>query len=161
MPYRIVTLVYVLRDGKVLLLKRVKPPYVGHWVAPGGKVDRGESPAEGAVRELHEETGLTAKTVQLRALVTETSPADNWQWLIFVYRALDVTGEVVSDEREGELRWFSHGELAAANLPPADRYFMRDAIRTESGLSEYRFDYDETLELIDGKPGSYCGPPAG
>lgn len=150
-----------LNPGKSILLKLVKPPYVGHWVAPGGKVDGGESPAEGALRERHEETDLTAKTVQLRALVTETSPDNNWQWIIFVYRAMDVTGEVVSDEREGELQWFSVAELPDASLAPADRYFMRDAIRTEPRLSEYRFDYDATLELIDGKSSSYCGPSAG
>lgn len=159
MPYRIVTLVYCVGHGpggpegnEVLLLERVKPPYPGLWVAPGGKVERGESPAEGATRELREETGLVADRVSLRAVVTETSPVDDWQWLIFVYRALDLSGTLVSDEREGRLAWFTPEALVDAKLPPADRFFMQDAMRGTSGVTEYRFDYDETHALIGSDP---------
>lgn len=155
MPYRIVTLVYCVVDDRVLLLKRRKPPYVGRWVAPGGKVERGEGPAEGAGRELAEETGLKATQVELRAVVTETSDRDDWQWLIFVYRAHGVDGQVVSGEAdgEGELRWWHlTDEVPYLDLPPADRHFMLDAVRPESGVTEYRFTYTPELELADGRP---------
>lgn len=153
MPYRIVTLVYCLVDGRVLLLKRRKPPYVGRWVAPGGKVERGESPAEGALRELREETGLSAARVELRAVVTETSERDDWQWLIFVYRAHELAGRADSDEREGELRWWHlRDEVPGLDLPPADRHFLRDAARAEAGVTEYRFAYTPDLEVIGDQP---------
>ena len=38
------TLVYCLQNGKVLLIKRHKEPNRGLWVAPGGKIEPGESP---------------------------------------------------------------------------------------------------------------------
>ena len=150
MPYKIVTLIYAVRDDQVLLLKRRKPPYAGHWVAPGGKVERGESPRECAIRELREETGLCARDAELRALITETSPRDDWQWLIFVYRAVGVEGDVVTDEREGELRWFPVESIfVEPSIPPADQVFMHDALREPSGTTEYRFTYDEDLHIID------------
>ncbi len=47
-------------EGKVLLIKRGKAPYEGHWSLPGGLVDLGETLKAAAERELLEETGITA-----------------------------------------------------------------------------------------------------
>lgn len=49
------------RDGKVLLTQRGKPPFIGTWSFPGGRVKTGEHLEEAAKRELLEETGLEAK----------------------------------------------------------------------------------------------------
>jgi len=48
------------RDDKVLLIKRGKSPYEGHWSLPGGLVELGEPLLQAANRELMEETGITA-----------------------------------------------------------------------------------------------------
>ena len=54
-----VNLVPLNAKGQVLLLRHVFHPHVP-WGLPGGWLGRGESPATGALREFHEETGLTA-----------------------------------------------------------------------------------------------------
>ena len=46
------------RDGAYLILKRNEEPFAGEWDLPGGFVEMGESPADAAVREVAEETGL-------------------------------------------------------------------------------------------------------
>jgi 8-oxo-dGTP pyrophosphatase MutT (NUDIX family) len=149
MPYKIATLVYATRNGKVLLLCRKKAPLIGYWVAPGGKVDPGESPHEGAVRELYEETGLVAPQAHLRAIVTETSNRPDWQWLIFVYRVPRPRGELFSDEREGTLQWFDIDEaLAHARVPEADKIFMPMVLGDSPEVVEYRFNYDDELQLM-------------
>lgn len=42
----------------VLLIRRGRDPYVGKWALPGGRVERGETARQAAVRELHEEAGI-------------------------------------------------------------------------------------------------------
>jgi 8-oxo-dGTP pyrophosphatase MutT (NUDIX family) len=61
-------------DGCVLLFRiedplDAKPPI---WITPGGGLEPGESPAEGAVREFHEETGIAIDTVSIGGPVAVT-----------------------------------------------------------------------------------------
>ncbi len=46
-----------IEAGKILLIKRAKPPFKHHWCLPGGKVEEGEDFENAALRELEEETG--------------------------------------------------------------------------------------------------------
>ena len=145
----LVTLVYCVRAGKVLLLQRKKPPYPGYWVAPGGKIEPGEAPHEGALRELQEETGLVAEQAELRAIITETSPRPDWQWLIFIYRVVEPVGELSSDQREGQLHWFDTNELAALQIPEGDRIFMPKVLSAQAGIWEARLVYDASVKLVN------------
>jgi ADP-ribose pyrophosphatase YjhB (NUDIX family) len=51
----------VFREGRVLIARRGKPPALGLWSLPGGRVEPGERMAETVLRELAEETGLEAQ----------------------------------------------------------------------------------------------------
>lgn len=49
----------VFRGDEILLIRRGKPPFEGHWSIPGGKVEFGEALQDAIIREVHEETGVT------------------------------------------------------------------------------------------------------
>ncbi len=53
------TLVFVIHDGQILLIRKKRGLGAGKVNGPGGKIDPGETPCEGAVREAQEELGIT------------------------------------------------------------------------------------------------------
>ncbi len=52
----------VVHDGRLLLVRRGREPGRGLWSIPGGRLEPGETPAEGCAREVLEETGLAVET---------------------------------------------------------------------------------------------------
>ena len=61
--------VVAIRDGKILLILRRNPP--AGWALPGGFIEYGESAEQAAIRELKEETGVTAKTQHLVGIYSQ------------------------------------------------------------------------------------------
>lgn len=53
----------VVMDGRVLLVRRANPPDAGRWGFPGGKIEFGETIDQAAIRELAEETAITAEAM--------------------------------------------------------------------------------------------------
>lgn len=63
-----VSAVAVVRDGKLLMIKRGIQPGKGKWSLPAGFIERDEPPRKAAVRELEEETGLKVDPEDLEVL---------------------------------------------------------------------------------------------
>lgn len=147
------TLVYAQQDlspdgdRRVLMLRRSKEPNKGLWVAPGGKVETHESPLECAIRELREETGLIARHMVLRGLVTEVSPRDDYQWLLFIYVAHDPEGELIRCN-EGQLAWVDVTAVPLLPIPEADAIFFPQIIKDSRPLYQAKYTYDADLNLV-------------
>ena len=99
----------ILKDGKVLLLLRKKPPEVGFWSLPGGRVEFGERLEDAVVRELREELGIIVEVEWLVCVTDHIVPADNAHWVSPTYRVRLVSG--VPQNREPDktvaIEWFS------------------------------------------------------
>ena len=134
-------------DKRVLMLHRSKEPNKGLWVAPGGKVEIHESPLECAIRELHEETGLVARRIKLRGLVTEVSPREDYQWLLFIFVTDEVEGELIACN-EGQLAWVNLSAVPLLPIPPADGIFFPHIINDNGPLYQARYTYDADLNLV-------------
>ena len=134
----------------MLLMRRNKQPNLGLWVAPGGKIEIDESPHDAALRELAEETGLTASDLTWRGLCTEVSPLPDWQWMLFIYVTCQFAGDIRPDLREGELAWVDldtyYHDLP---IPRADRIFAPRILEASSGFLEAKFVYDASLSLVE------------
>jgi 8-oxo-dGTP diphosphatase len=80
--------IVVIKDDRVLLCRRGKPPGVGSWTLPGGAQDLGETCEAAARRELLEETGLTVGKLHFCAHV-DTIRRDDDGRIRFHYTILD------------------------------------------------------------------------
>jgi len=115
----------ILRDGQLLLCRRLKAPEAGYWSIPGGKVDHLESSLAAARREAEEETGLTIGDVEFlcHSEYIDTEERHHWVSLIFVAR--DTRGEpaLTEPDKLSDIGWFYPD-----NLPSPISAFAKDAL---------------------------------
>jgi 8-oxo-dGTP pyrophosphatase MutT (NUDIX family) len=143
-------LVYGVCDGKVLLMHRKREPNLGLWVAPGGKIEPGESPYETALREFAEETGLEAKDLQLRGLGTFVPLLKQYPWFIFIFVTMDWEGMLSTDCEEGDLAWISLEEyFNTLPKPDADAIFAPRILTATDGLFQAKFVYDAENRMVE------------
>ena len=119
------TLCYLERDGKYLMLHRVKKENDMNrdkWLGIGGKFESGESPEDCALREIREETGLTVTDWEYRGIVTFVSEEFGTEWM-HMFWSDSFTG-TLTDCDEGELAWIGKRELLTKELWQGDRIFL-------------------------------------
>ena len=120
------TLCYISRGDEYLMLHRVKKKNdLNHdkWIGFGGKLEENESPEEGILREVKEETGLTLTDLQYRGIVTFVSDLYEGEYM-HLFTAEQYEGEL-TDCDEGEISWIRKTELAALPQWEGDRIFMK------------------------------------
>lgn len=96
----------VLRDGRVLLVRRKHPPFEGWWDVPGGFLDAGEHPEAGVVRELREETGLEVRPERLVGIYMDVYGDDGDPTMNLYYQCSVVGGEERAGDDAAEIGWF-------------------------------------------------------
>lgn len=113
---KLVTIVLVEHEDKILLGRRVMDPGKGRWSFPGGYVDRYEKVEEAAVREVKEETNLE---VSLKGLVGVYSEKGN-PVVLMVFRA-SIAGDInlmaAQQDEVSELRFFNPENLPELAFP--------------------------------------------
>lgn len=97
--------------GRVLLIRRGQPPSAGRWTVPGGRVERGETLLQALARELHAETGLTARPGPLAEVFELIT--DRYHYVILDYLMTDPQGELRPGEDATEARFVALSELAS------------------------------------------------
>lgn len=97
----------IVRDGRILLIKRLRPPEAGCWSLPGGKVDFLERVADAIVREIQEEIGV-AVALERPLGVVELVGLDDQHWVSPIYLARLVAGEprLCEPTKHADVAWF-------------------------------------------------------
>ncbi len=134
-----------------MLLRRQHPPNAGLWNGVGGKLEPGEDPYAGCVREVAEETGFAIATPQLRALLVVSVRTPPALWIIFVFTA-PAPGPHPRASGEGELAWVELADVPAVRMPP-DLPMILPRLFTESEVlvvrAEYRAEDPTTLTHLE------------
>ncbi len=154
---RLTTLCYIEKAGCWLLMHRVKKTEdenAGKWIGIGGHLESGESPEEGMVREIREETGINPRRLRLRGIITFILP-DWGDELTFLYTC-EPEGEALPplpDCREGVLKWVPIGSVATLPLWEGDRVFL-PLLRTREDCFSLKLVYAPggalTKAILDG-----------
>ncbi len=116
----------IIRDGKVLVVRRARNPALGIYTLPGGGVETGETLMQAVTREVREETSLAVEPVALaghrEAIGRDAQGRVKRHFVILCFAARWISGEPVLNEELDDARWLDPAELAG--------------LRTTEGLAE-------------------------
>ncbi len=101
---KVAAVVFVERDGAVLLVRRAVEPERGKWALPAGYIDYGEHPVEAAIREVFEETGLLIEVAGL--LDVQGGAAEIGASIVIIYAARVVGGVAQPLDDADAVAWF-------------------------------------------------------
>ena len=125
----------LIRDGKVLLIRRGKPPLYGRWVVPGGTVELGESLEQALVREMREETGLEVAPLEVLTVFDRIERDGDrvvYHYVIVDYLCRWLGGEARAASDALEAAWAALDDLPRYDLPQKALEVVQDAFRKVS-----------------------------
>lgn len=119
----------VIRDGKVLLVRRGRAPGKGFWAIPGGGVEIGETLQAAAEREVLEETGISIRAAE-PVFVFDLIERDSEGRVAYHYVIVDLGAEYISGEARAaddaeDARWLAPADLAELNVAPVTLELLR------------------------------------
>jgi 8-oxo-dGTP diphosphatase len=99
----------IIRDGKILLIKRLVKPFKDFWALPGGGIDFDETAEEALHKEVIEETGL--KLLSSKFLQVYTDPKRDPKQVITLSYYVEAEGEPKAGDDAKEYQWFELNNL--------------------------------------------------
>ncbi|HCU70889.1 MAG TPA: NUDIX hydrolase [Candidatus Moranbacteria bacterium] len=96
----------IIRDEKNRILFVLRNDY-DLWNLPGGGLEKGESPWEGVIREIKEETGLNAEVIRLIGVYSKPDKDE----VVFSFECKVIDGELTLNEEAKDIRYFPFNEI--------------------------------------------------
>ena len=142
-PQEIDTILFVVRDGKVLLIRKKRGLGAGKINGPGGKVEPGETPEQAAVREVREELGVEPTGVT-RAGDLRFQFADGFSMHVVVFRASGCVGEATETDEAVPL-WTNVAEIPYDEMWPDDEHWLPMMLSREPFDGRFLLDGDRLV----------------
>ncbi len=122
----------IVRDGKVLVVRRARNPALNLYTLPGGVVETGETLIEAVAREAREETSLQVEPVALaghrEAIVRDAQGKIERHFVILCFAARWLAGEPVLNEELDDARWLAPSELSGLRTTEGLAEIVADAV---------------------------------
>ena len=125
----------LIREGRVLLIRRGKEPLRGRWVIPGGTVELGETLEQALVREMAEETGLEVTAGELLTVFDRIQREEGevrYHYVIVDFLCSYVAGEARAASDADAVAWVARRDLPAYDLPLKALEVVKDAFAREA-----------------------------
>src|SRR5437588_4781271 len=117
----VAVLAVVLRGEEALIGHRAQQPNAGRWGFPGGVLELGETVAEGAMRELFEETGIVAKPAGVLdvhdAITRDADGRVQFHYLLIAVRGIWQSGEGEPADDAAAVAWITRADIVAGRYP--------------------------------------------
>ena len=142
-PRERANLCFIVKDGRVLLIRKKRGLGAGKINGPGGKVEPGETTLEAAIRETQEEIGVTPLHLEERGIL-HFQFIDGYSLHCVVFVALDFRGEPI-ETGEAVPRWFALVAIPFDEMWADDRHWLPETLRGRSFDAWFVFDGDAML----------------
>ena len=116
--------------------------------SPGGKVELGESPVQGAIRETLEESNIVLNSITFYDVEMHVAPnGKNWVSFMFFSDNYDISNLKNQETEMGEFDWYDVSETLMRNLFPPTRKSVERALHL--GILDNTLEYYKTLHFVD------------
>lgn len=145
-----VALSALIKNNKILLIKRIRGDYIGLLSLPGGKIELNEHLSNASVREIKEESGIKSRFKKHLAVVSEHLIENNQilnHFLLHICELEPETTEITANN-EGNLEWFDLNQIKNMKdkIIPSDYLIIQKII-----LNKEKNYYDCIIEKIKDK----------
>jgi len=123
----------IVRDGRVLLVRRDTEPLRGEWSVPGGMLELGETLHEGVRREALEETGMDVEPGEVLdvfdSIFTDPLGRTEYHYVLIDYLCRTVSGEAQAGSDVSDVRWVAPEALPAMGLRTSIEQVVRKGLK--------------------------------
>jgi len=145
-PADLATLLFVVRGGEILLIRKKRGLGAGKINGPGGRLEDGEAPADAAVREVEEELLVTPTgVVEHGELLFQF--VDGYALRVWIFRAEDCLG-TPEETDEAVPHWFRVDEIPYDEMWADDRLWLPHLLKRRRIYGRFIFDGDAMLDQV-------------
>ena len=143
-PVDLATLLFVIRDGRILLIRKKRGLGAGKINGPGGRLEPGEAPLDGAVREVREEIGVEPTGIRAGGELSFQF-VDGYSVHVFVFAASGYRGEPRETDEAIPL-WADLEGIPYPEMWVDDRLWLPLLLAGQPFAGRFIFDGDDMLD---------------
>lgn len=148
------TLLFLQRDGELLLAMKKRGFGMGKWNGVGGKLEPGETVEQALIRETEEEIGVTPTNfwpVAELDFVQDAETDDPWHMYVYAYLCDEWQGEP-SESEEMAPKWYGLDAIPYGEMWQDDEYWLPQVLAGQNVIGRFTFDHEDKLLTHAVKP---------